>query len=107
MARYTNPALSRVDGVLTAHCCRCGKYIGNEYDTSFYALIRRKYCKEHAQEFHDIQMAIGRKTYKAKKKKTVKEIKSVLDETTKTVWMQRDYILALQRELDDLKRGVR
>lgn len=104
---FKNPALSRENGVLTAYCCRCGKYIGNEYDTNFYALIRRKYCEEHAQEFHAIQMAISRKTYKAKKQKTVKEMQSVLDETIKTVRMQKEYILALQRELDDLKRGVR
>ena len=49
-------------------------------------------------------MAIGRKAYKARKQKTVKEMKSVLDETLKTIRMQQDYIQELQRELDDYKR---
>lgn len=102
--RFKNPALTRQNGVLTAYCCVCGEYIGNEYDTNFYALIRRKYCEKHAEEYHDIQMAIGRKAYKARKQKTVREMKSVLDETLKTIRLQQDYIQELQRELDDYKR---
>ena len=103
--RFKNPALSRVNGILTAYCCVCGEYIGNEYDTSYYSLIRRKYCKDHAKEYRDIQMAITRRTSKAKKQKTVREMQTSLDEAMKTLRMQQDYIKSLQREIDDLKRS--
>jgi hypothetical protein len=44
LAEYNNPALGIVDGVLTSHCVVCGRYNGNECDTDWFTLIRRKYC---------------------------------------------------------------
>lgn len=104
MKGFKNPALSRENDVLTGHCIICGKYIGNEYDTSFYALIRRKYCKEHADEAHDIKMAIGRKDYKARQTMTVRAAQSLCDQYRRQTVIQQEFIAELQRELDDLKR---
>lgn len=41
---FKNPALCRENGVLTSYCCICHTYIGNEYDTNWYTLIKQEYC---------------------------------------------------------------
>ena len=104
MKDFKNPALSYVDGVITGHFIMCGKYIGNEYDTSYYALIKRKYCETHAKESKDYQMKFIRRDYKSRQKKTVKVMKELCDQYRKEVYLQQDYIAQLKRELDDLKR---
>ena len=106
MKTYKNPALSLVDGVLTGHCIYCGKYIGNEHDSNYYALIRRKYCKKHAQEFDEITTAISRENYKKKNKRTVKEMGKCIDRYKVIVNKQEEYIQSLQRKIDDLERKV-
>lgn len=103
---YKNPALSLDDNILTGHCIVCGKYLGNEYDTNFYSLIRRKYCKEHAQEFDEITTAISRKNYKQKMKRTVKDMGKCIDRYKVIIYKQEEYIKALQRRLDDLERSI-
>lgn len=105
MKRYKNPALSLVDGVLTGHCICCGKYLGNEHDSNFYALIRRKYCKEHAQVYDEITTAIGRENYKQKNKRTVKEMGKCIDKFRVIVNKQDEYIQSLQRRINDLERS--
>lgn len=107
MAKYKNPALSRVDGVLTAHCCICGKRLGDEYSESFYKLIRQKYCPDCAAKVEKENGVFRQGEFKKRRKRTYKEVRSILDVYRKDIEVQKQYISALQRELDDLKRGVR
>ena len=108
MEHFKNPALTRNDGVLTAYCCVCGEYIGNEYDTNYYKLIRAKYCEKHAQESDFVKAKIRRRDYnnnknqnrKAEKKAAYELINQLRIETR----MQKEYIAELQRELDDFRR---
>lgn len=108
MEHFKNPALTRIDGVLTAYCCVCGEYIGNEYDTNYYKLIRAKYCEKHAQESDFVKAKIRRRDYNKNKnqnrkaeKKAAQELITQLRIETR---MQKEYIAELQRELDDYKR---
>ena len=103
--KYRNAALSRVDGVLTGHCIGCGSYIGNEYDTSFYALIRRKYCDKCAHEFDKVTKEIGRKKYREKTKRTMKTMGACIDRYVIQTRLLEEHIADLQRQLDDQKRG--
>lgn len=105
MAKYKNPALSRVDGVLTAHCCICGKRLGDEYSESFYKLIRQKYCPDCAAKVEKENGVFRQGEFKKRRKRTFKEVRSILDVYRKDIEVQKQYISALQRELDDLKRG--
>ena len=82
----------------------CGKYLGNEYDTIYYALIRRKYCEQHAEESHELSMKLGRWRYKDKQKYTRKAVRAMADEYICQVRLLKEYNAELQRELDDLKR---
>ena len=106
MAKYKNPALSRVDGVLTAHCCICGQRLGDEYSESFYKLIRQKYCPKCAAIIDRENDAIRQENYRQKRKKTLKSATSILDKYLKVVHMQEEYIRQLERKLDDQKRGI-
>lgn len=107
MAKYKNPALSRVDGVLTAHCCICGNRLGDEYSESFYKLIRQKYCPDCAAKVEKENGVFRQGEFKKRRKRTYKEVRSILDVYRHDIEVQKQYISALQRELDDLKRGVR
>ena len=106
MAKYKNPALSRVDGVLTAHCCICGKRLGDEYSESFYKLIRQKYCPDCAAKVEKENGVFRQGEFKKRRKRTFKEVRSILDVYRKDIEVQKQYISELQRELDDLKRSV-
>ena len=106
MAKYKNPALSRVDGVLTAHCCICGKRLGDEYSESFYKLIRQKYCPDCAAKVEKENGVFRQGEFKKRRKRTYKEVRSILDVYRKDIEIQKQYISELQRELDDLKRSV-
>lgn len=106
MAKYKNPALSRVDGVLTAHCCICGKRLGDEYTESFYKLIRQKYCPDCAAKVEKENGVFRQGEFKKRRKRTFKEVRSILDVYRKEIEIQKQYISELQRELDDLKRSV-
>jgi hypothetical protein len=107
MAKYKNPALSRVDGVLTAHCCICGKRLGDEYSESFYKLIRQKYCPDCAAKVEKENGVFRQGEFKKRRKRTYKEVRSILDVYRKDIEVQKQYISELQREIDDLKRGVK
>jgi len=106
MAKYKNPALSRVDGVLTAHCCICGKRLGDEYSESFYKLIRQKYCSDCAAKVEKENGVFRQGEFKKRRKRTFKEVRSILDVYRKDIEVQKQYISELQRELDDLKRRI-
>lgn len=106
MAKYKNPALSRVDGVLTAHCCICGKRLGDEYTESFYKLIRQKYCPDCAAKVEKENGVFRQGEFKKRRKRTFKEVRSILDMYRKDIEVQKQYISELQRELDDLKRRI-
>lgn len=106
MAKYKNPALSRVDGVLTAHCCICGKRLGDEYSESFYKLIRQKYCPDCAAKVEKENGVFRQGEFKKRRKRTFKEVRSILDVYRKDIEVQKQYISELQRELDDLKRSA-
>ena len=106
MAKYKNPALSRVDGVLTAHCCICGKRLGDEYSESFYKLIRQKYCPDCAAKVERENGVFRQGEFKKRRKRTFKEVRSILDVYRKDIEVQKQYISELQREIDDLKRSV-
>jgi hypothetical protein len=106
MAKYKNPALSRVDGVLTAHCCICGKRLGDEYSESFYKLIRQKYCPDCAAKVEKENGVFRQGEFKKRRKRTFKEVRSILDVYRKDIEVQKQYISELQRELDDLKRRI-
>ncbi|HRU99963.1 MAG TPA: hypothetical protein P5092_21385 [Ruminococcus sp.] len=106
MAKYKNPALSRVDGVLTAHCCICGKRLGDEYSESFYKLIRQKYCPDCAAKVEKENGVFRQGEFKKRRKRTYKEVRSILDVYRKDIEVQKQYISELQRELDDLKRRI-
>lgn len=106
MAKYKNPALSRVDGVLTAHCCICGKRLGDEYSESFYKLIRQKYCPDCAAKVEKENGVFRQGEFKKRRKRTFKEVRSILDVYRKDIEIQKQYISELQREIDDLKRRI-
>jgi hypothetical protein len=106
MAKYKNPALSRVDGVLTAHCCICGKRLGDEYSESFYKLIRQKYCPDCAAKVEKENGVFRQGEFKKRRKRTFKEVRSILDVYRKDIEVQKQYISELQREIDDLKRRI-
>ena len=105
MAKYKNPALSRVDGVLTAHCCICGKRLGDEYSESFYKLIRQKYCPDCAAKVEKENGVFRQGEFKKRRKRTFKEVRSILDVYRHDIEVQKQYISELKRELDDLKRS--
>ena len=106
MKNYKNPALSDVNGVLTAHCIACGQYIGNEHDSNFYSLIRRKYCIKCAQVYDTISKEKGRKNYREKTKRTMKSMGACIDQYEKQARILKSYIAELERKLDDLERLV-
>lgn len=104
MAKYKNPALSRVDGVLTAHCCICGKRLGDEYSESFYKLIRQKYCPDCAAKVEKENGVFRQGEFRKKRKRTFKEVRSMLDVYRRDIEMQKQYISELERKLDDIQR---
>ena len=108
MEHFKNPALTRNDGVLTAYCCVCGEYIGNEYDRNYYKLIRAKYCEKHAQESDFVKAKIRRRDYNNNKNRNRKSEKQaayeLINQLRIETRMQKEYIAELQRELDDYKR---
>lgn len=106
MARYKNPALSRVDGVLTAHCCICGKRLGDEYTESFYKLIRQKYCPDCAAKVEKENGVYRQDKFKQNRRKSMKEMRSFLDVYRRDIQIQKEYIAELERKLDDQKRGI-
>ena len=106
MAKYKNPALSRVDGVLTAHCCICGKRLGDEYSESFYKLIRQKYCPDCAAKVEKENGVFRQGEFRKKRKRTFKEVRSMLDVYRRDIEIQKQYISELERKLDDQKRGI-
>lgn len=107
MAKYKNPALSRVDGVLTAHCCICGKRLGDEFTESFYKLIRQKYCPKCAAQVEKENGVFRQGEFKKRRKRTYKEVRSWMDDYRKIVEMQKQYISTLQRQIDDMERKLR
>ena len=104
MAKYKNPALSRADGVLTAHCCICGKRLGDEYSESFYKLIRQKYCPDCAAKVEKENGVFRQGEFRKKRKRTFKEVRSMLDVYRRDIEMQKQYISELERKLDDIQR---
>ena len=106
MAKYKNPALSRVDGVLTAHCCICGKRLGDEYSESFYKLIRQKYCPDCAAKVEKENGVFRQGEFRKKRKRTFKEVRSMHDVYRRDIEIQKQYISELERKLDDQKRGI-
>ena len=108
MEHFKNPALTRNDGVLTAYCCVCGEYIGNEYDTNYYKLIRAKYCEKHAQESDFVKAKIRRRDYNNNKnqnrKAEKKAAQQLIDQYRIETRMQKEYIAELQRELVEYRR---
>lgn len=70
---YKNPALCRVNGVLTSYCCLCRQYIGNEYDTDFHKLIRREYCRPCADQVRVEQSRERQRNHRRSKKQMKKE----------------------------------
>lgn len=106
MAKYKNPALSREDGILTAHCCICGTRLGDEYSESFYKLIRQKYCDKCAEKVEKENGVFRQGEFRKKRKRTYKEMRSILDEYRRDIQIQKEYIAELERKLDDQKRGI-
>lgn len=107
MEKYKNPALSRVDGVLTAHCCICNAWLGDEYTESFFKLIRQKYCPKCAAKIEKENGVFRQGEFRKRRKKTYKEVRDMLDVYRRDIEMQKQYISELERKYDDLKRGVR
>lgn len=104
--KLKNRALSYVDGVLTSHCILCGSYIGNEYDSNYFSLIRKKYCTKCLAEQQKKGLAFRKSEYKKNKKKKIKEFRSWIDEQRIVIQKQDEYIKMLQRQIDDLKRRI-
>lgn len=110
---FNNAALSRINGVLTGHCIECGKYLGNEHDTKFFSLIRKKYCNECAKKNKKEKFIDRKKRYKSKQKTTMKEMRRLLDIYKVSDRLQKEVIESLEREnkklkamIDDLERSV-
>ena len=104
MNGYKNPALSRENGILTAHCCICNTRLGDEFTESFYKLIRQKYCTKCAAKVEKENGVFRQGEFRKRRKRTFKEVRSILDVYRKDIEVQKQYIQALQRELDDMKR---
>lgn len=107
MKEFKNRALSYVDGVLTSHCILCGCYNGNEYDSNYFSLIRKKYCTKCLAEQQKKGLAFRKSEYKKNKKKKIKEFRSWIDEQRIVIQKQDDYIKALERKIDDLERSIK
>jgi hypothetical protein len=103
--KLKNRALSYVDGVLTSHCILCGRYNGNEYDSNYFSLIRKKYCTKCLAEQQKKGLAFRKNEYKKNKKKKIKEFRSWIDEQRIVIQKQDEYIKMLQRQIDDLERS--
>lgn len=107
MSGFKNRALTRVGDVITSHCILCGALIGDENTMDFYALISRKYCKKCSEQRQKENLAFRQKQYKKRKKKTMKEVKSWVDDYRIENRLLREHIQLLQNELDDIKRRVK
>ena len=107
MKKYNNPALSYVNGVLTGHCCICNTYLGDEYSESFYKLVRQKYCPKCAAQVEKENGVFRQGEFKKRRKRTYKEVRSILDTYRKDIEMQKKYISELERKYDDLKRSIK
>lgn len=65
---FKNPALCRVNGVLYSYCCLCKTYIGNEYDTNWYKLIKQEYCDSCRLKVQTEQNSNRQKKFRKKNK---------------------------------------
>lgn len=105
MEKFKNAALSRENGIIVSHCIQCGERIGDEYTMNFYALIRQKYCTKCSAEREKIGLAFRKGEYKKRKKKTMKEYRSLMDIYVKEIQVQKEYIAMLENKIDDLERS--
>lgn len=100
---FSNPALCKENGIIVAHCTICGRYIGDENDTPFFSLIRRKYCCECAAEREKENSFFRQKKFKERRKKTNREFRALADEFRKENELLRDQIYELKKQLVELK----
>lgn len=103
--KYKNPALLKVQGVLTSYCLVCRNYNGNEYDTGWYTLIRRKYCPECKVLVEKYQAAERQRTRRMGMKQLRQE--SVLKD--EVIELLREQITIIREENAKLKneRNIR
>ncbi len=109
---FKNPALCKENGVLTAYCCICGKYIGSECDTKMKSLIRRQYCGACGEQVKQEQNSKRQQKYRKSKRamKTayenlVRQLEQRIDLQRSENRLLREMVVAQRDELDRYKNS--
>lgn len=100
---YKNPALCKVNGVLTGYCCICRTYIGNEHDTSWYKLIKQEYCPACRKQIQLEQGAERQQKFRKnhrEERKLQNQQNQLLKEENRLL---RQIVNTLRDDLDQLK----
>lgn len=101
---FKNPALCRVNGVLYSYCCLCKTYIGNEYDTNWYKLIKQEYCDSCRLKVQTEQNSNRQKKFRKKnkqEKKLLRNQNALLQDENRLL---REMVVVLRDDLEQLKQ---
>ncbi len=100
---YKNPALRKINGVLTGYCCICQTYIGNEHDTNWYRLIKQEYCPACRKQIQLEQGAERQQKFRKnhrEERKLQNQQNQLLKEENRLL---RQIVNTLRDDLDQLK----
>lgn len=104
--KYKNPALCKINGVLTSFCCICRTYIGDENDTNWFKLIKQEYCPACRDKIQLEQNADRQKKFRRthkQERKLQQQQNHLLKEENRLL---REMVIALRDDLDQLKGKV-
>ena len=101
---YKNPALYRIDGVLTSSCVKCGKLIDDEYTTKdWYKFIRQEYCENCREEIRREQNRSRQLRYRRSKRQLKKDYEQQTNLLKQENRLLREVVMALRDDVEQLK----
>lgn len=101
---YKNPALYRIDGVLTSSCVKCGKHIDDEYTTKeWYKFIRQEYCENCREEIRREQNRSRQLRYRRSKRQLKKDYEQQTNLLKQENRLLREAVMALRDDVEQLK----
>lgn len=101
---YKNPALYRIDGVLTSSCVKCGTFIDDEYTTKdWFSFIRQEYCPSCREEVRREQNRSRQKRYRRSKKQLKKDYEQQTNLLKQENRLLREAVMALRDDVEQLK----
>lgn len=103
---YNNPALCKINGVLTGYCVLCGQYLGNEHDTNWFSLIKREYCPTCRVKVRTEQNTLRQKKHRRSKKQLKKDYEQQTNLLKQENSLLREAVMALRDDVEQLKAGV-